>query len=63
MAILAALSAIAMMGPELIIPLYSQEVRGLSAMVLGLLLLPGALMMAFLSPISGRLYDLFGVKS
>lgn len=61
-AILAALSAIAMMGPELIIPLYNQEVRGLSAMVSGLLLLPGALMMAFLSPISGRLYDLFGIK-
>lgn len=61
-AVVALLSAIAMMGPELIIPLYNQNIRHLTAMNSGLLLLPGALLMAGLSPISGKLYDQFGIK-
>lgn len=61
-AVLAALTNIALMGPELIIPLYNQTIRGTSAMTSGLLMLPGTVLMAALSPLSGRLYDHFGVK-
>ena len=60
--VIALFTAISLMGPELIVPLYNQNVRDLTAMTSGLLLLPGAILMAALSPISGRLYDKFGVK-
>lgn len=61
-AVLALLSAIALMGPELIIPLFNQNIRGLTALVSGLTLLPGALLMALLSLVSGRIYDQIGIK-
>lgn len=61
--VVALFSAISLMGPELIVPLYNQNIHGLTAMTSGLLLLPGALLMAILSPISGKLYDLFGIKA
>ena len=61
-AVLALLSAIALMGPELIIPLFNQNILGLTALVSGLALLPGALLMAILSLVSGRIYDQIGIK-
>lgn len=60
--IIGALTNIAMLGTELIVPLYLQSVRGTSAMVSGLILLPGAVAMAFMSPISGRIFDQYGIK-
>lgn len=60
--IIAALTNIAMLGTELIVPLYLQKVRGTSAMVSGLLLLPGAIAMAAMSPIAGRILDRYGIK-
>lgn len=59
---LAIISAIALMGPELIVPLYNQRVRGLDATTSGLTLLAGALLMAVFSLVSGRLFDEFGIK-
>ncbi|OLP65635.1 putative multidrug resistance protein EmrY [Bacillus pumilus] len=47
---------------ETILPLYTQNVRGLSALDTGLILLPGALFMGFLSPIIGRIFDKVGGK-
>lgn len=52
----------AMYGGALMLPLYMQNVRGASAFISGLVLFPGALITAFLSPWSGRLYDRYGAK-
>ncbi|MDR2833507.1 MAG: multidrug efflux MFS transporter [Streptococcaceae bacterium] len=57
-----ALVTMAMMGVEMMLPMYLQSVRGLSAFNAGLVLLPGALMMGIVSPIAGRAYDKVGVK-
>lgn len=51
-----------LIGTETILPLYTQNVRGLSALDAGLILLPGALFMGFLSPIIGRIFDKVGGK-
>ncbi|MCD8510627.1 MAG: multidrug efflux MFS transporter [Bacillus sp. (in: Bacteria)] len=44
----------------LLLPIYVQTIRGYSPMEAGLMLLPGALTMAFMSPITGKLFDKFG---
>lgn len=54
---------IALYGGGLLLPLYMQIVMGRSAFVSGLVLLPGALITALLSPTSGALYDKYGVKN
>lgn len=59
---LSALSNIALLGVELVLPLYLQRVHGLSAFQSGLMLLPGALLEGLISPISGKLYDRFGIR-
>ena len=59
---LSALSNIALLGVELVLPLYLQRVHGLSALNSGLILLPGAILEGLISPISGKLYDRYGIK-
>ena len=59
---LASVSMVAMVGAEMVLPLYIQSVRGESAFHSGLTLLPGALMMGFMSPITGRLFDKIGAR-
>lgn len=44
----------------ILLPIYVQTIRGISPIDAGLLLLPGAIIMAFMSPITGRLFDKFG---
>ncbi len=46
----------------MLLPLYLQNVRGYTAIESGLLLLPGALIMGFLMPVTGKLFDRFGAK-
>lgn len=46
----------------ILLPIYLQEGRGFTAFDAGLLLLPGALVNACMSPVTGRLYDRFGAK-
>lgn len=53
---------IAMIGVEMIVPLYLQIVHNMSAFQSGLTLLPGALMMAVMSPITGQAFDRIGAK-
>lgn len=53
---------IAMIGGMLILPLYMQTMAGFSAMDSGLALLPGAIIMGLMSPVTGRLFDRFGGK-
>jgi EmrB/QacA subfamily drug resistance transporter len=50
----------AMFSGMLLLPIYVQTVRGISPLDAGLLLLPGAIVMAIMSPITGRLFDKFG---
>ena len=45
---------------ETILPLYIQEARGYSAFDSGLTLMPGAIIIAIMSPITGKLFDKYG---
>ncbi|ADV66091.1 MDR family MFS transporter [Deinococcus maricopensis] len=58
-----ALMMIAMMalfGGAILLPIYLQNVRGLTALQTGLLLLPGGLLMGLLAPPVGKLFDRYG---
>lgn len=46
----------------ILLPMYLQKGRGFTAFDAGLLLLPGALVNAFMSPVTGKMYDRFGAK-
>lgn len=52
----------AMMGVEMMLPTYLQNIHGMSALDSGLTLLPGALLMGVLSPVAGALYSKAGIK-
>jgi DHA2 family lincomycin resistance protein-like MFS transporter len=54
------LSFMALMGAMILLPIYLQEVRGLSSLVTGLMLMPGGLAMGLLGPWVGRAYDRIG---
>lgn len=43
-------------------PIYIQIVRGLSPTVSGLIMMPGSMAMAFISPFAGKIYDKFGIR-
>jgi DHA2 family multidrug resistance protein len=55
-------STIALFGAEFLLPLYLQNLRGLSAFDTGLMLLPQGLSVAVAGPIAGRLTDKIGVR-
>jgi MFS family permease len=61
-AVLSSVANMAMVGAEMVIPLYLQIIHGFSAFESGLSLLAGALMMGIMSPITGRAFDRFGAK-
>lgn len=52
----------AMFGAMLLLPIYVQNIRGYTPLESGLLLLPGAILMGIMSPISGALFDKLGVR-
>ncbi|WP_052487948.1 DHA2 family efflux MFS transporter permease subunit [Gordoniibacillus kamchatkensis] len=52
----------AMLGAMLLLPIYLQNIRGFTPLQSGLLLLPGALLMGVMSPISGALFDRIGAR-
>lgn len=56
------LTTMAMMGVEMMLPIYLQNVRGLSALSSGLVLLPGSLLMSVVILASGKVYDRIGGK-
>jgi EmrB/QacA subfamily drug resistance transporter len=51
-----------MMGSSVLMPLYVQTVMGYSAVVSGLVTLPGSLATALVSPFAGRMYDKVGIR-
>ena len=58
--VLMAIMMMALFGTLIVLPIYLQNVRGLSAFQSGLLLLPGGLLMGLLGPPVGRQYDRHG---
>lgn len=60
--IILTLNTMVMYADMILLPLYLQTSRGFSVLDTGLLLLPGALINALMSPITGRLFDKFGAK-
>ena len=61
-AILIGVVNMAMVGAEMVLPLYIQNIRGESAFHSGLMLLPGALIMGLMMPITGAIFDKHGAK-
>ncbi|BAC14725.1 multidrug resistance protein [Oceanobacillus iheyensis HTE831] len=55
--------AMALFSGMILLPLYVQTVRGFTPFEAGLLMLPGALVMGVMSPITGRLFDKFGART
>ncbi|TFD22564.1 MDR family MFS transporter [Cryobacterium sp. TMS1-13-1] len=51
------ISMLALFGTIILLPLYMQNVLGMTALATGLLLLPGGLTMGLLAPFVGRIYD------
>jgi EmrB/QacA subfamily drug resistance transporter len=51
-----------MMGSSVLMPLYVQTVMGYSAVISGLVTLPGSLATALVSPLAGRMYDRMGIR-
>ncbi|OIH94545.1 MDR family MFS transporter [Curtobacterium sp. MCBA15_001] len=56
------LAFLVMLGTLILLPIYLERVLGLDVLNVGLLLLPGGLLMGLLSPIVGRVYDRFGPR-
>ncbi|MGY4691540.1 MDR family MFS transporter [Salibacterium sp. K-3] len=53
---------VSMIGAETLLPLYMQNVIGFTPFESGLMLLPGAVVIGIMSPITGHLFDKFGAK-
>lgn len=58
--LLMSLGFMTMLGAMILLPLYLQNLRGLSPLETGLLVMPGGLAMGLLGPAVGRLFDRFG---
>ncbi|MDM5340905.1 DHA2 family efflux MFS transporter permease subunit [Fictibacillus enclensis] len=52
----------AMFAAMILLPIYLQNIRGFTPLESGLLLLPGAIIMGIMSPISGALFDRIGAR-
>jgi EmrB/QacA subfamily drug resistance transporter len=50
----------AMFSGMLLLPIYVQTIRGISPLDAGLMMLPGAVLMALMSPITGKIFDKYG---
>lgn len=60
--ILSTITMMALVGFEMVLPLYLQIIRGMNAFHSGLSLLLGALMMGVVSPFAGSIFDKYGAK-
>ncbi|HEY4399718.1 MAG TPA: MDR family MFS transporter [Lactobacillaceae bacterium] len=60
--VLGAIMMAAMLGVEMILPTFLQNIKQLSALDSGLALLPGAIVIGILAPLAGVLYDKFGIR-
>lgn len=60
--LIGAFVALAMYSVELLTPVYIQNILGYSTFQTGLVLLPGAILMGIMSPISGMILDRYGIR-
>ena len=60
--LLMAAAFMAFLGSMILLPIYLQNLRGLSELQTGLLVMPGGLAMGLLGPTVGKLYDRFGSR-
>ncbi|HWJ88104.1 MAG TPA: DHA2 family efflux MFS transporter permease subunit [Pelagibacterium sp.] len=58
--VMMAISMMAMFGSLILLPIYMQNVLGLEISQVGLMLLPGGLLMGLIAPLVGRLFDKYG---
>ncbi|MGG4495543.1 MDR family MFS transporter [Brevibacillus reuszeri] len=56
------ISFICIMGPQTMLPIYIQNIRGMTALDSGLILLPGAIVNGIISIVAGKIYDRIGGK-
>lgn len=54
--------SMSMFSGMILMPIYVQTIKGISPIESGLIMLPGALLMGIMSPITGRLFDRFGAR-
>lgn len=57
---LVAIVMAALFGSLILLPIFLQQALGLSSLTVGLMLLPGGVLMGVMAPIVGRLFDRFG---
>ncbi|MFT4414173.1 DHA2 family efflux MFS transporter permease subunit [Fredinandcohnia humi] len=60
--VISIVNAVAMFSGMILTPAYVQSVRGISPLDSGLMMLPGAIVMGIMSPITGKLFDKFGPR-
>ncbi|TWT01960.1 DHA2 family efflux MFS transporter permease subunit [Planomicrobium sp. CPCC 101079] len=60
--ILSVIVFVSMIGSATILPIYMQNMHGFTALESGLMLLPGAILMGVMNPISGKIFDAVGGK-
>jgi len=60
--LISVVNSAALFSGMILTPAYVQSVRGISALDSGLMMLPGAIVMGIMSPITGKLFDKFGPK-
>lgn len=60
--VLLSIGFLAMLGSMILLPLYLQNLRGLSPLETGLLVMPGGLAMGLLGPTVGKIFDRFGSR-
>ena len=56
------LVTMAMFAGMILLPIFLQNIRGFSAIESGLLMMPGAILMGIMSPITGRIFDKVGAR-
>ncbi|SFJ88868.1 drug resistance transporter, EmrB/QacA subfamily [Halobacillus dabanensis] len=61
-AVISMIVMMSMLGAELLLPIYMQTMRGFTAFESGLMLLPGAIVMGVMSPITGKIFDKVGAR-
>lgn len=60
--VIAVVVSVSMFSAMILTPLYVQGIRGISPFESGLLMLPGAVIMGIMSPVTGKLFDKHGPK-
>ena len=61
--IIVMISYAALISSELILPMYLENIKGLSPFNTGLILMPGAIVMGIMNPITGKLFDKYGART